>query len=252
MGDQSAYLTLDEPVSNVNSFTDEFWSSVFGEGGYENYAKSLMGSGMSMMSSYDPTAAYKYALNNLFPQMQGLVTGGLSGYSNQQMGLARQQAADVISQTLGSYAGENGVYSGAAAKAASQGASTPYLQAISNITGAQNNLLGGMFSSAMAGLPGAFAQESNLGASLFEGGAGLLGQAMNIGGVFAAPEWMTPTYYENPDYWSSKDIMSALLGVGDIAATLATGGWSKLLTNGLKAGVTGLADTGIPMIGSWS
>jgi hypothetical protein len=211
--------------------------------------------------SFDPNAGFNSFLAQ-FPALQNVIKNSVGTLASDDAVKALQAGAlrSVASKLPGASAG-----SGAFARAASEGLSAPLFQiqaqneaersnamnsGINNLLGLTNqnemnrvNTERSLFSDKLDALTKGFQGALGLADSSGNSQGQLLsslGNLMGIGGQLAAPEWWQPTYVQDPNYFSAKDIFGSLLGLGSGAANLATGGG----TGGIMSLLSGLFGQG--------
>lgn len=213
-------------VTQVNPYTDPYMQSLMGQGANTwNQLNQGMGSMTGMINSLDPMAAQNYFLQNGggADQMRGIAQKNLAQYDTNRMDLANQLSKQAIDNISGQFAdaGPGALRSGAASRAISEGAITPFLQAntdIANLMGQQagqlqgqnmSNLFNSYLQNAQMGLGAQTAQNQML--------AGMYGNQLGQQGAIAGPQWWQPTYDPNPNYMSIPD----LIGTGaDVAGMI--------------------------------
>lgn len=185
-------------VTQVNPYTDQAFSELFGEGGFLSQFLGGMGKYEDPMAGFNAFLGYA-------PALQEIVTGASSPYGTALFDQARALSAEGMNNVLAQYGGSN-LYGGGAVRAASQAAQTPLLEAMTQLSGQQMGLFGNLAGTALGQMPGAYASAADRYAGL---GASALGQY----GAFAAPEWWQPTYVEDPSYMSGQDWLNSGIGL---------------------------------------
>lgn len=156
-------------------------------------------------------------LSQIEPRLTSLVTD--DRFSQAQYDVA-QQKADEIRKSLGQeWAGS--IFSGPAQQAIGRGVATPYMEAVMNIAGQQNQLRGALLGQGMAGITNLYGQG--------------LGGLTQLG---------MPAYWQ-PDYAYKPGALDYITALGGTAASLA-GAFAGI--PGLGGGA-GAAGAGASMVG---
>lgn len=190
MGQDSAGQKVGDSrdVTNVNPWTNQMFAQ---EGEQQNMLRSLIfgngaSGGMFQQMQDNPMGMFM----NTAPDLQRLALSGTTPFGQAQMSMADALAPQIAESVAAQYGGPtNAFYSGAAIDASARGIGDVYNQALTNITGAQNQMLSGLYGQAM---PGLFGMQQNL----LGTGAGMLDASMNRTAQASMPEWWQPSYLQ--------------------------------------------------------
>lgn len=211
MGSSYEKLGSASDVKNVNPFTNDLYNQLLNQS--NQFGKMFQ----SSKETYSPEAAFNYYFNTFTPQVMDVMNPATSQMAKSQTDLAAMLSQKGIQDTMGAFANNDLMYSGAAAKAVSNAAQLPYMTAANNITTQQTQLMNNLLGTGMSIVPQSFQGQQELYGNM------LLGTNQQLSQL-AQPEWWQPTYAQKKGLWDyAMDV--GTLGVGAVAAGMNPASW---------------------------
>ncbi|KKK82061.1 hypothetical protein LCGC14_2807150, partial [marine sediment metagenome] len=213
------YESVDTEPRNVNPLSAEAWEGVLSG---MNFGRGVLGDAIGAMGEYDPGSALNELMSRA-PALQGLVAGAQSPYAQQQLGFAAEAGGQAAEAQRGRFAKGGALFSSGAESAAAQARMLPMMQAVSNITGAQNQMYGNLLGGALQSLTTGYGQQLGAQTQLAGIGGGLMGQGLGAMASMGAPEmYVDPVVYQ-PGF---LDFLAGGVGLAaDVAGGLGGLGW---------------------------
>ncbi len=259
---------------NQENLNAQLQAALSGQGAALGEAGGLAGqlAGFQPQAQYDPQAAFREFLGRQ-PALQDIAREAVSPFQQDAAGLAREQAAQALSQVQEQFGGSGGLLSGAELQAATQATIAPRLQAQAQANQQFQNMLGGLMGTERQAT--AQEQATNLQAQQFadqmrqsglgqalQGQLGIAGQyggqqslfGNMLNNILAQQGQLAAPVYFNPQQGNfGSGVGATMTNLGALAAGQPAGGGNALLQEILKAlglggseagGITGTAPSG--------